>query len=137
MGDGITTYWCVLRRVAGWVAGGRWDDEITNVMIAGSFPHFFPAFSNAPVRQALVIQPLICGLLWSMASIWRFLEMDLQFSSIYRWSFHEINHPASLGIPHKLETPSTKSSNLAKSFINYPPVNIYIAMERSTMFIII
>jgi len=22
------TYWCVLRRVAGWVAGGCWDDEI-------------------------------------------------------------------------------------------------------------
>jgi len=24
--------------VAGWVAGGCWDDDITNVMIAGSFP---------------------------------------------------------------------------------------------------
>jgi hypothetical protein len=21
------TYWCVLRRVAGWVAGGCWDDD--------------------------------------------------------------------------------------------------------------
>ena len=28
----FSTYWCVLRRVAGWVAGGRWDDDITNVM---------------------------------------------------------------------------------------------------------
>ena len=24
------TYWCVLRRVAGWVAGGCWDDDITS-----------------------------------------------------------------------------------------------------------
>ena len=23
----IAIYWCVLRRVAGWVAGGCWDDE--------------------------------------------------------------------------------------------------------------
>ena len=40
------TYWCVLRRVAGWVAGGCWDDYINSY--CGSFPHslrlarFFP-----------------------------------------------------------------------------------------------
>ena len=28
----MEVHWCVLRRVAGWVAGGCWDDEITNVM---------------------------------------------------------------------------------------------------------
>ena len=26
------SYWCVLRRVAGWVYGGCWDDDITIVM---------------------------------------------------------------------------------------------------------
>ena len=30
-GDDLS-YWCVLRRVAGWVAGACWDDDITNVM---------------------------------------------------------------------------------------------------------
>ena len=112
---------------------GKWDDEITSDEMDHSLK--FPA-QNAPVRQALVIQPLVCGLLWSMASIWRFLEMDLQFSSIYRWSFHEINHPASLGIPHKLETPSTKSSNLAKS-LNRPHKLPSGKHLHSFMFIII
>ena len=26
------SYWCVLRRVAGWVAGGCWDDDMKLVM---------------------------------------------------------------------------------------------------------
>ena len=26
------SYWCVLRRVAGWVAGGCWDDEMSDEM---------------------------------------------------------------------------------------------------------
>jgi len=30
------TYWCVLRRVAGRVAGGCWDDDIDSDF--GSFP---------------------------------------------------------------------------------------------------
>jgi len=36
----IVTYWCVLRRVAGWVAGGCWDDDITYYYYSdyGSFP---------------------------------------------------------------------------------------------------
>ena len=27
------TYWCVLRRVAGCVAGGCWDDDITSLLV--------------------------------------------------------------------------------------------------------
>ena len=33
----LPSYWCVLRRVAGWVAGGCWDDDITSDEM-GSFP---------------------------------------------------------------------------------------------------
>ena len=35
--------WCVLRRVAGWVAGGCWDDEIDSDEMDHS--RKFPAFS--------------------------------------------------------------------------------------------
>jgi hypothetical protein len=40
----LVTYWCVLRRVAGWVAGGCWDDEITSDEMDHS--RKFPAFGQ-------------------------------------------------------------------------------------------
>jgi hypothetical protein len=47
----VKTYWCVLRRVAGWVAGG-WDDDITS----DDWDHSrkFPAFSTKKTR----VQPV-------------------------------------------------------------------------------
>ena len=45
------TYWCVLRRVAGWVAGGCWDDDITS----DDWDHSrkFPAFSTSKMKLSL------------------------------------------------------------------------------------
>ena len=44
------TYWCVLRRVAGWVAGGCWDDDITSdlLVMTGIIPE--NSLRLAPVR---------------------------------------------------------------------------------------
>ena len=53
--DTPMTYWCVLRRVAGWVAGwvagGCWDDDITS----DDWDHSrkFPAFSTSKMKLSL------------------------------------------------------------------------------------
>ena len=44
----IETYWCVLRRVAGWVAGGCWDDDYI-LLLVSQWIRKFPAY-NAPVK---------------------------------------------------------------------------------------
>ena len=61
--------------------------------------------------------PVLIPMTWDTAELmdesWWYLEVSwviggipLWKSSIYRWIFHEINHPASWGYPHDGPTPS-------------------------------
>jgi len=75
------TYWCVLRRVAGWVAGGCWDDDITSDEMDHS--RKFPTFSTSKLK---ILRWLSLFFIWQG----KITDVSLRWSTDpYQWEIFQ------------------------------------------------